>query len=502
MRIFFYLYLCVLKQFLLFLSILLSYRNVQSQNFRFENNAKQISIYNKISALQLQAASAEIYADVLRDPTNLSNIHLANYIDFYELFFNEDPQKFAQQKPNLSKRINLIAKLPNTNPYKLYSQGVQYFQWALIKLKFKDYFSAAQDLRNSYLLLVENKNKFPSFHQQQVYIGAIETVVGTIPSKYRWLASVLGLKGNIKTGMAKVENSMLSKNKQYPMDVLFLNVYLKQYFAHQPIQAWELLQKHQAQCANNRLLAFMVANIALNQNKANEALAALSENKTKSGFLEIPMLDYEMGVAYIYKIDAKCKPALLQFIKNNKGKFYLKDAYYKLSMYSYMQGNIAEAEQFRMKINTVGNTETDADKSAQQFFESKTYSTPALIKVRYLFDGGFFAEAQNTMKTISLVSLKTELQKIEYYYRQGRIFQQTKQYTEAIAAYNQTISLGKNQTAYYAARAALESGIIFETTNNKSKAAVAYKQCLAIDNHDYKTSLDQQAKAGLQRIDR
>jgi tetratricopeptide (TPR) repeat protein len=92
------------------------------------------------------------------------------------------------------------------------------------------------------------------------------------------------------------------------------------------------------------------------------------------------------------------------------------------------------------------------------------------------------------------------LHSIEYYYRQGRIFQELNNNLGAINSYNTAIQIGSNNSAYYASRAALECGKIYEKLNNKVQANAYYNKCLAMDNHDYKTSIDQQAKAGLQRI--
>ena len=63
----------------------------------------------------------------------------------------------------------------------------------------------------------------------------------------------------------------------------------------------------------------------------------------------------------------------------------------------------------------------------------------------------------------------------------------------------QTIQLGANQTAYFAARAALQAGQILEKRGQKQEAIAFYEQCLAMEEHSYKNSLDQRAKAGIAR---
>jgi tetratricopeptide (TPR) repeat protein len=89
--------------------------------------------------------------------------------------------------------------------------------------------------------------------------------------------------------------------------------------------------------------------------------------------------------------------------------------------------------------------------------------------------------------------------KLEYVYRIGRIYEDLGKDTEAITYYKETIKLGANQTAYFAARAALQAGQILEKRGQKLEAISFYEQCLAMEEHSYKNSLDQRAKAGIAR---
>jgi hypothetical protein len=43
-------------------------------------------------------------------------------------------------------------------------------------------------------------------------------------------------------------------------------------------------------------------------------------------------------------------------------------------------------------------------------------------------------------------------------------------------------------------------GYIYEKRKEKAKAIECYQACLDMKEHDYKNSLDQRAKAGIQRV--
>ena len=62
------------------------------------------------------------------------------------------------------------------------------------------------------------------------------------------------------------------------------------------------------------------------------------------------------------------------------------------------------------------------------------------------------------------------------------------------------INIGADKEYYFAANSALKSGMIFESKMDFEKARYYYNKCLSLDFDEYKTSITQKAKAGLNRI--
>ena len=125
---------------------------------------------------------------------------------------------------------------------------------------------------------------------------------------------------------------------------------------------------------------------------------------------------------------------------------------------------------------------------------------PALLEVKLLIDGGYTQKALNRIQAIPKESLKTLNDRLEYNFRYGRIFEESEHAAKAILFYTAAIKDGRNETAYFAARAALQTGFIYEKQGNKAEAIRSYKDCLSMRNHDFQSSIDQQAKAGLNRL--
>ena len=61
------------------------------------------------------------------------------------------------------------------------------------------------------------------------------------------------------------------------------------------------------------------------------------------------------------------------------------------------------------------------------------------------------------------------------------------------------IEKGENLPEYFAARAALQIGLIYEHKGSYAKAIEYFNNCIAMKSHAFKNSLDQKAKAGIQR---
>jgi hypothetical protein len=467
-----------------------------SAQMQFDNNEKCIAIYNNISALKLQDASVQLMQEVRRNPGNGMLVLYANYIDFYELFFNEDPAEYTKRKANQSTRLSLFDKANENSPFFLHNKAMIYLQWAMVKLKFNHYIDAAKDMRKAYQLFAENKKKYPSSTMDDAYFGSIQSAIGTIPGNYQWVASLLGLKGNLKTGAQLVENAMASNTNPFAADALFFYVYIKQYLQNEPKQAWNALKKYRSKCADNRLLTFMTANIAINQNKADEVIKVIDENANQKGFIALPILDYEMGSAYLFKINHQCIGYFKKFLANSKGTFYKKDAYYKMAMMSYLEGKQADANYYAAKINAQEGSDADADKTAQNFSKSLQWPNKDLLKIRFLFDGGYFAKALQ-LANASPTNVQTI---VEHSYRKARIFDEQKQDDSAIVYYTKTIDLGKQETTYFAARAALQLAVVHEDKKNYKMAATYFAQSMKMKNKEYKNSIDMRAKAGLQRV--
>ncbi|MEN8225554.1 MAG: tetratricopeptide repeat protein, partial [Bacteroidota bacterium] len=151
------------------------------------------------------------------------------------------------------------------------------------------------------------------------------------------------------------------------------------------------------------------------------------------------------------------------------------------------------------RVKQYGDAFTDGDKLALRDAESGELPNLCLLKARLLYDGGYFAQADSTLNRLDC-GLTTERDKTEFPYRRGRISHALNDIDAALSWYEKTIETGGRQPYYFASNAALQIGAIYESLGDYSLAEDYYRQCLQMPGKEYKTSLNQKAKAGLNSL--
>ena len=477
---------------------------LQSQaQLNYNWNDRTQSIYESITSLRIPEAKKWIAADKRTNPSNLSYTLLESYADFYQLFLNENTQEYNQLYPNFKNRITLLEAGPQNSPYYLYSLGLAHLHKSIVAIRFDKNWEAALDFRKAYLYFKDNKKKYPKFSPNDVYLGILTTVIGTIPKGYQWMANVLGLSGKISEGNAMVLRYLNSKDElseRARNEALLVYPYLIMNFEGNSAKTFDFITKNNYDFKNNQMHAYMATNLYLNHQQSAKALAIVTELNDSDAYLKLPFWQLEIGYANLneLKLD-KAQKAFTEFIGTFKGNFYIKDSYERLSWIAYLQGDMKKANAYRAGVLKYGNQITDADKQAFQNAKSGQWPNPILLKARLLSDGGYQAQALNSLAGKTSIDFPSESEKTEFAYRLARIYDLMGQDELAIKFYTSAIEKGAELTDYFAARAALQIGLIYEQKNNFSKAISYFNTCIEMKNHAFKNSLDQKAKSGIQR---
>ena len=132
-------------------------------SYPFDFNTECRKAYQEIIELKLNTGKQILEAEKKAHPNNLIPYFLDNYIDFFTLFFNEDPAEYRRRKPYLDQRLAMMKKGDPASAFYLFTRSVIYFQWAAVEIKFGERWDAAWSFRRSFLTGKENLSKFPDF---------------------------------------------------------------------------------------------------------------------------------------------------------------------------------------------------------------------------------------------------------------------------------------------------------------------------------------------------
>jgi hypothetical protein len=483
--------------FFILITLLFFASNAFAQQFVY--NAQCQSAYQAIFKLKIKEGNQLLFNEKQINKENLLPYFLENYADFLMLYISDDVNLYKKLVPRKDERLNILSEANRNSPFYLYSQASIYLQWAFIKIKFGDYFSAVWDVKRAYSLLKENKEKFPQFAPNDKDLALLNTIFGAIPDKYRFGAKLLGLKGNIDEGLQDLGNLLKDPKMPFREEASIMYTMLLLHLGQDKDGAWEMLDELNLKLEDNLLNYFITASVAHYTGKNDQVINILSKRPTSLNYYPFPYLDYMVGNAKLNRLDRDADDYFKKFLEKYKGKNYLREANRKLAWYGLVFQKPDIYKYYISRVLLSGNNSLDEDKAASREAESKNAPHPILLKARLLSDGGYYAKALNVLDSCDVLRLNFENQ-LEFYYRKARILDDMGQPVKSIPFYEWVIKFGVKSNTYFAPNSCIKLGNYYEHINDKKTATLYYQKALTFMNHEYKNSIDAQAKAGLNRI--
>ncbi|HEY1010210.1 MAG: tetratricopeptide repeat protein [Daejeonella sp.] len=492
----------MIKRLLLTSLLYLGLTQHSKANFDFNNNC--IRAYQAIFDLRLNDAKTLIQNEKKQNPNNGITILLDNYIDYFTLLASENKADYERLKNVKSTRLSALEKQDKNSPYYLFAQAEVNLQWGMLKSRFQDYMSSAMDIRRADNLLSDNAAKYPSFLPNRKSAGLIDVIFGSIPSNLKGVVAALGIKGNAGSGIRTLESLASSLPKSpysfYKDEVVFFLCYIETDLVHNKANYGKIMGLTSSMDDTSLLKTYLQGYVSARSARNDSAIQYLLKRPKGSDYINFPVLNYHLGNAKLNRMDNDANVYLVNYLKEYKGINYIKDAYLKLAYYFYLRGDNAKYNTFLKMVKTQGSLYDEKDKQALK----EANDTPPdmdLLKARLYFDGGYYPKALAELAGKDASDFKLKRDQIEFYYRLGRIYDESGRDADAIAHYQKAINAGKLSSYYYAANAALSIGNIYEKRNDKAKASSFYKQAIAMKNHEYENSIETKAKDGLRRLE-
>jgi len=469
----------------------------------FDFNSNCALAYKGLMSLRLSEARVLISREKAVHPQNAVTILLDNYYDFFTILTTENRDQFEKLQANKSTRIDRLEQESENSPYYNYCIAQVNLQWALLHSRFAEYTTAGFEINKAYRLLQSNVKKYPNFLPAYIPLGVVNVLLGSLPGgPLKSILAFLGIKGDTQTGVQTLERlSETLKKTGYAFsydELVFYLTYIQTDVVNDPLAYNKMLHMVNGIDSASLLKSYIAGYAALRTGHSNEAIGLFQNRVQGPEYQPYAYMDYLLAIAKMNRQDEDANNYFNKFLKTYSGVNFIKDTYLHLAWSCLLDGDMKRYNAFIELVKSKGNLYNDKDKQALD--EANDNPPDAdLLRARLLCDGGFYTKAIAALsnKTVNDFSLPRD--KIEYYYRLGRIYDAMDKNDEAIKYYNNAIAIGRNSTYHYAASSAIRIGIIYEERKDFARARTAYNMVFDFKTKQFKNSLDQKARDGIKR---
>ncbi len=476
-----------------------------------------ISLSSKAADFDMNPTMQRAYLEIIKtnlgvgrtilenDKTNNGvKVYLKSYADLIQLLINEEKSFYEQFIDNQVSRLEYLEKLDKKSPYNRFLQAEIRIHTAFVKLKFGHEVKGSWEIIKAYKLLEANAKEFPDFLPNQKSLGLLHILIGSTPENYQWVANLLGLKGNIKQGLAELQN-VIQKDPIYSDEAQLIDYLIYAFILKFTPKKLADFQAFIQQHPDNQLFIFFGITTLMKEGRSEVALSIMDNRKLDKNHLPFPFLEYLKAEIYLQKGQYQIAAKLFQnFLTKYKGFNFLKDTYYKLFLCYWLNNEEVKGVYFLEKVKSVGSTIVESDKAAAKFSENylnkKSIPQKVLMKARLAFDGGYYDKALEILNSYSETNFDQASDRAELNYRKGRIFQKMNNFPQAITSFERAILLSENQNWSFGASSALQMGYIFQSKKEKAKAKSYFEKSISYKKHEYKNSVDNKAKAALNEM--
>lgn len=452
-------------------------------------------VYARVLNLEINRIDSQ-----LKQPNSPEQIYIAGLADVLELLVTEDERKFDQYEERYESRLDQLAARNPQTAESLFTQAELRLQWMFTYLKFGHEFDAAWNIRQAYILVQDCKKKYPDFLPLKKTSGLLEIMLGSVPEKYQWVMSLLGMEGSVNLGLSEL-GQVIEKCESLKLETTLLIHLFQGFILQQTGAAMTGFESTLQAYPQNRLALFLGAAIAIKNSQSEKALTLLLELQDKKYGLPVSYTDYQLGEVYLHKGEYKSSIQSYQkFIVDYQGKNYIKDAHYKIGVCYWLLGDSMEASRYFEKAKEEGTESAEADKYAARNLAENIYPNIKLSKIRYATDGGYYEYAKQIAGTVTDKDIPSVKEKIEFTYRKARLLHKSGSEVQAQNLYLETITQQGEENWYFAPNACLQLGYLFSEQGQIADAKKYFEKALTYKKHEYKNSIDSKAKSALAQL--
>lgn len=452
------------------------------------------------AVLNLETDQAYQELNELGPKTNpLHKIYVQSFCETLDVLISEDEVKFQKIENNFRERFKYLDSQKESGEI-LFLKAELNLQRGFNFLNLGQDLNAVWAIRTAYNQAEECQKKYPGFIPIKKTSGVIQVMVGSVPDKYSWFMSLLGMKGSVTVGQKQLQELRKSESS-LSTEATILYYTIKGLINQRYDEATDGILTALKEQPYNRLVLFLGVNMLMKNSQSERALQLIKTLDEHPQGLPMYYIDYLRGEILLQKGEyTSAINSYRRFISYYKSVNFKKDSYYKISLCYWLQNKKEEANKNFEMAKKTGKDVAEPDRYASAQLKENIFPNPRLLKVRLWTDGGYYEEAQNMMKSLTEDSFESEKEKTEYNYRKARLADKTGDLFTAKLYYSRTVSMSGTRPWYFAPNSALQLGYIAKSNNDTVAAKKYFELALSYKNHAYKNSIDGKAKSALEQL--
>ncbi|MFZ5970194.1 MAG: hypothetical protein ACOYXA_01260 [Bacteroidota bacterium] len=481
---------------LLICSFLFCWQSISAADllWQFDSEAK------KIHRLVLNLQTEQAYQQLRYYKGNaLHKMYVQSFCETLDVLISEDEEKFNQIETLFRERFKQLEGMPESAET-LFLRAELNLQRGFNFLNLGQEFNAVWAIRNAFNLTQECLKKYPAFVPIKKTSGVIQVMVGSVPDKYHWFITLLGMKGSVAVGQSQLEE-LRKSGSSLNIEATILYYTIKGLINQQIEESTQGFMEALKEEPTNRLLLFLAINMLMKNGQSEEALKQVETLHAHPQGLPMYYIEYLHGEMLLQKgryTDAIV--AYQHFIQHYRSDNFKKDAYYKISLAYWLMNKKELAKVNFERAKVTGRNVAEPDRYADAQLKEGLFPNPKILKVRLATDGGYYQQAREVLQSITPADLVTLKEKTEYYYRKARLAHRTADLAAARLFYQQTIDMAGDNPWYFAPNAALQLGYLAQAQRDPASARKYFNLALSYKKHEYKNSIDSKARSALDQL--
>lgn len=455
-------------------------------------------VYREV--LNLETDQAYSALEQLHNQHNIYHkIYVQSFCETLDVLISEDDVKFQKIEARFKERFKFLEN-QKQSAETLFLLAELNLQRGFNFLNLGQELSAVWAIRTAYNYTEECLKKYPDFVPIKKTSGVIQVMVGSVPDKYSWFMSLLGMKGSVELGQKQLQE-LRHSNSSLSTEATILYFTIKGLINQQHEEAAKGILECLEEQPFNRLTLFLGVNMLMKNSQSERALQLIETLDEHQEGLPMYYIEYLRGEILLQKGEyINAIRAYRKFIGTYKSNNFKKDSYYKIALCYWFQGKEEEARKNFEIAKKTGRDVAEPDRYANVQLKENAFPNSKIYKARLYTDGGYYDKAKEVLQSITAEDLKTEKEKTEYYYRKARLADKTGDLATAKMYYTTTLNLTGENPWYFGPNSALQLGYIAQSHHDYASAKRYFEKALSYKKHEYKNSIDGKAKSALEQL--